>query len=35
LETDPLPAVVITLVIVVDELTGWGSFTWNEDVPPA
>jgi uncharacterized protein len=28
-----LPAVLVTLVIVVDVVTGWGDFTWGESVP--
>lgn len=28
-----IPAVLITLVILVDVVTGWGDFTWQESVP--
>src|SRR3712207_3459515 len=28
-----IPAVLITLVILVDVVTGWGDFTWEESVP--
>jgi CAAX protease family protein len=28
-----LPAVLVTLVIAVDVVTGWGDFTWDENVP--
>jgi CAAX protease family protein len=28
-----IPAVVIALVIGIDDVTGWGEFTWDETVP--
>jgi membrane protease YdiL (CAAX protease family) len=28
-----IPAIVVALVIGVDEVTGWGQFTWNETLP--
>ncbi len=28
-----LPAVLVTLTIVITEVAGWGDFAWDEDVP--
>jgi membrane protease YdiL (CAAX protease family) len=28
-----IPAIVVALVIGIDELTGWGEFTWDETLP--